>query len=205
MGTRLLRFHFLQQPKGRTGPAYEEWGGVVEAWPAEGRLSLRFGERQGTPRQGRTVTMLAEPGQLLYAAGCNEKGQFRKWFALAWRCPDGTLVSQGLPADIVAQDLFEAGGHQEPANDTDATLESIARLDLAAELSRGFQDLCRITGDYMESHLLIGAPVFTSDARPDDFAVQTVETLVNHSTAWPAYREVLLRAAEKFDEWHRGP
>lgn len=205
MATRLLRFHFLPQPKGRVGPAFQEWGGVIEEWPAEGRLSLRFGERQGTPRQGRTVTMLAEPGQLLYFAGCNEKGQVRKWFGLAWRCPDGTLVSQVLPGDVVARDLFEAGGYQEPADDTAATLESIATVDLVTDPQRGFQDLCSITSHYMEAHLLIGAPVFPPDANPDDFAPQTVEAIVNHSMAWPSYREVLLAAAERFGEWHRGP
>jgi hypothetical protein len=205
MGTRLLRFHFLPQPKGRAGPAFEEWGAVVEGWVDAGRLPRRFGDRQGVPTKGRIVTMQAEPGQLLYQGGCNEKGAFRKWFGLAWRCPDGTLVSQPLAPELAAREIFLAGGHQEPADDTASTLDSIAKVDLMTAPLRGFQELCGITGRYMESHLLVGAPVFTPGTNPYDFAVQTVETLVNHSMAWPPYREVLLAAAERFGEWHRAP
>jgi hypothetical protein len=151
------------------------------------------------------VTMQAEPGQLLYYCGCTTSGRPLKLFGLAWRCPDGNLVAQALPRDMVARAVFDAGGHQGPADDTARALESIARVDLETDPLRGFQELCRITGSYMEAHLLTCAPVFTPDATPDEFAAQTVETLVNHSLAWPSYREVLLAAADRFGEWHRGP
>lgn len=206
MDTWLLRFNFPPQTKKQAVYGHNEWGGVVQDWPADEPPFLLFGDRAGTRKQGRVVTMQAEPGQLLYYCGCTTTGRPLKLFGLAWRCPDGSLVAQALPRELVARAVFEAGGHQEPADDTAQALESIARVDLdETDPLRGFQELCSITASYMETHLLVGAPVFEPDANPDEFAVKTVETLVNHSLTWPSFREVLLAAVDRFSEWHRGP
>lgn len=204
MDARLLRFDFPPQTKKQAVYGHNEWGGVVQDWPADKPPFLLFGERAGTRKQGRVVTMQAEPGQLLYYCGCTSTGRPLKLFGLAWRCPDGSLVAQALPREMVARAVFEAGGHQEPVDDTGRALESIARVDLKTDPLDGFQDLCRITASYMEAHLLVGAPVFKPDESPDELAVQTVEALVSHSLAWPYYREVLIAAADRFGEWHRG-
>jgi len=188
MDTRLLRFNFPPQTKKQTASGHDEWGGVVKDWPVDERPNLVFGDRAGTRKQGRVVTMQAEPGHLLYYCGFDTSGRRLKLFGLAWRCPDGSLVAQALPREMVARAVFEAGGHQEPADDTARTVECIARVDLETDPQQALQELCSITARYMEAHLLVGAPVFKPDANPDEFAIQTVEALVNHSLAWPPYR-----------------
>ena len=161
--------------------SFDEWGGVVKEWHPETRPFLVFGTRSGTRKQGRVVTMPAAAGQLLYYCGCNTAGRPLKLFGLAWRSPSGDLVAKPLPRETVARVVFEAGGHQEPADDTASTIEQITRVDIADP--QAFQELWRIVVCYMEVHLLAGAPLPAPGTLQDELAAELKAVLNAHSRA----------------------
>ena len=199
MDQLVLRFSFLPRTKRQMEASFDEWGGVVKEWHPETRPFLVFGTRSGTRKQGRVVTMPAAAGQLLYYCGCNTAGRPLKLFGLAWRSTSGDLVAKPLPRETVARAVFEAGGHQEPADDTASTIEQITRVDSADP--QAFQELWSITVSYMEAHLLAGAPVPEPTASLDKLATEMTAVLDAHGRAWPQYRDVLCAAAENLREW----
>lgn len=198
MSELTLVFKFPPQKKSQSDRNYYEWGGVVRSWPDDDALDLKFGNRSGNKKEGVIVTTTARPGQLLVYSGCTLSGRSFKMFGLAWRCADGTLIAQPLPRDVEARGVFEAGGFREPTNDADATLQRIAHTDTLTDPVEAFRELCAATSQFMENHLLVGAPVPSTDSAPDDLGALTVKLLLAHSVAWPAYAAVLAAAATKF-------
>ncbi len=206
MSTNKAEVALLRLPLPKTPSLRDKkclWLGSVSSWPEGGPPLLDFGRRVGGKKTDRRVELISRPGELLLWAWIGRHGHERRCFALAWRREDGTLAPQRLPSEEDALDVFQAGGHAEPADDVPQVLEALAVLQGTECVESSFRRLCAVIGDFMEAHLLLGAPVATGEA-PGELAHRTRGILQRHAEAWPEFAGVLTAAAAVFGRYENG-
>lgn len=197
-----LRFLCTPQTPAQIRRGCDEWGGVVTGWTERGSAWIdAYAKRTQTRKKGRILISTARPGQLTYRNLFSDSGTESFEYGLAWRREDQVLVAQALFSWLDRRDVLSAGGYQEPTDDAQSTINKISTAMQTPDSDAALVRLSAAVGAYMESHLLLGAPVIPATELQDAFAAKVVDTLVKQSSAWPEYREVLLVAAEGFAEW----
>ena len=163
-------------------------GGIVTEWDFASPPVVARGrwEPDGSGKGfGGTVVCEGEPGQLIFYGRSMPRKSWRS-FGLAWRDSDGTLIGQPISGQFgLAEAIFQAGRFEEPWNDVD---EAIGEMTRAAKAGNTAQLLAKLA-EYMEAHLLIGAPVRSGDD-PIDLGL-LAERLARTAWYWPEYAEVL--------------
>lgn len=199
-----LRFLCSPQTRAQIRRECDEWGGVVARWTEQGSAWIDvYAKRTQNRKKGRILISTARPGQLTFRNLFSDSGYEIFEYGLAWRREDQVLVAQTLFGWLDKRDVHSAGGYQEPTDDAQSTINKIHAAMQTPDSHAALVRLSAAVGAYMESHLLLGAPVVPATELQDVFAAKVVDTLVKQSSAWPEYRDVLLVAAEGFAEWRQ--
>jgi len=197
-----LRFLCPPQTPAQIRRQCDEWGGVVTGWTEQGSAWIDvYAKRTQTRKKGRILISTARPGQLTYRNLFSDSGSESFEYGLAWRREDHVLVAQALFSWLDKRDVLSAGGYQEPTDDAQTTITKIQAAMQTPDSQAALVKLSAAVGAYMESHLLLGAPVIPAAELQDEFATNMARTLVKQSSAWPEYCDVLLAAAEGFARW----